>query len=302
MLRAGRASVYRIAMDGDIALSVMQRTVTAQRAQGAAIIAYRRDAKDGQTRLHDLYHSHPMRVLFPRPARGDPATAAITTVSGGVAGGDRISVSVEAGDGTDVLALAQAAEKIYRAANQSPAEISLHLTAGHGATLEYLPQETILFDRARLMRNTEIRLADATTRVLAGEMVIFGRGAMGEVVETCQFSENWRLMIAGRTVWRDAFTLTPASAASPFGLDGARAMASVICVAPDPARLRDTIRAAVSETEGWIAGVTVIGPLLLLRFLGTDPAALRVGFMSCWSILRAEALGRPARLHPLIGC
>jgi len=288
-------------MDGDIALTLTTKPA-AQRARGAVILGFRHDAKRDQTGLSDLYHSHPMRVLFPRPARNDVITAAITTVSGGLVGGDQIDVSINAEENAQVLSLAQAAEKVYRAQDAEPARVTLTLKAGANGCLEYLPQETILFEGARLVRSTRIDLATETAHVMAGEMVIFGRGAMGETVRQCQFQENWRLTLAGRTIWRDAFVLNPAVAISPFGLNGATAMATLICAAPQPETLRDRVRPLLMDLPGGIAGATAMGPLLLLRFLGKDPAAMRARYMQVWSVLRHQAFGRPARLPALIHC
>jgi urease accessory protein len=304
-------------MDGDVALTLAQdvtgpdrsgadtphaQSIRKQRAQGAAIVGFRHDAKRGVTGLSDLYHSHPMRVLFPRPARDDVITAAITTVSGGIVAGDRIDVSITAEENAQALSLAQAAEKVYRAQDTDPAQVTLSLTVGPGACLEYLPQETILFDRARLVRSTQIDLADNTSQVMAGEMAIFGRAAMGESLRQCQFQENWRLTCGGKTVWRDAFALSPDVVESPFGLDGATAMASLICVAPQPEALRDFVRGLLPDIPAGTAGATVLGPLLLVRFLAKNPAAMRARYMTVWSALRQEAFGRPARLPALIHC
>ncbi|MDF1747347.1 MAG: urease accessory protein UreD [Alphaproteobacteria bacterium] len=288
-------------MDGDIALTLATKPA-AQRAWGAVILGFRYDAKRGETGLSDLYHSHPMRVLFPRPARGDVITAAITTVSGGLVGGDQLDVYISVEEKAQVLSLAQAAEKVYRAQDVQPAQVTLSLTVGTEACLEYLPQETILFEGARLMRSTRIDLDDETSQVMAGEMAIFGRAAMGESVRQCQFQEQWRVTVAGKTIWRDAFTLSPAVATSPFGLDGATAMASLICVAPQPEALRDLVRPLLADLPLGAAGATVMGPLMLVRFLGKDPAAMRARYMKLWSVLRQEAFGRPARLPALIHC
>lgn len=263
---------------------------------------FRRDPATGETRLADLYQSHPMRILFPRQARGDPPTAVLTTVSGGIAGGDRIDTSVTAEAGASVFCLAQAAEKIYRAVDETPARMTLTLRAKTDSRLEYLPQETILFDRARLRRETVVDLSDPTARVLAGEIAVLGRGAMGERVTGALFEERWRIDIEGRPVWRDAFRLSPGMAESPFGLNGATALASIACVAPAPSALRDCVRETLEEFPQVDAGATAIGPQLLVRFLGRDPAALRRAFMTVWARLRAEALDRPARLPPLIHC
>ncbi len=106
-------------MDGDIALTLTTKPA-AQRARGAVILGFRHDATRGVTGLSYLYHSHPMRVLFPRPARNDVITAAITTVSGGNVGGDQIDASISAEENAHVLSLALAAEKVYQAPDVKP--------------------------------------------------------------------------------------------------------------------------------------------------------------------------------------
>ncbi len=306
MLRCDAGSVYRFGMDGDRALETALAPMTAaprhQRARGRARTAFRQDQAAGVTRLSDLYQSHPMRVLFPRPAKGDPITAVLATVSGGIAGGDRIEIEIDGGEGTESLVLAQAAEKIYRAPDPDPARIAFHLQAGPGAGVEYLPQETILFDGARLHRETVVDIAAADGRVLTGEIAVFGRGAMGETVRDCAFRETWRVRIAGRTVWRDAFALTPDARESRFGLNGAAAMGTIVCAAGDLATLRDALRPHLPQSDAVTAAVGRVGPLLLARFLGRDPAALRKAYYDTWSRLRQAALHRPARLPALIHC
>lgn len=242
-----------------------------------------------------------MRVLFPRPAKGDPITAVLTTVSGGIAGGDRVAVEIDVGDGADALILAQAAEKIYRAADPDPARIGLAMRAGTNAALEYMPQETILFDGARLHRRTTLNLS-RSSRVLAGEIAVFGRGAMGETVRDCTFRETWRVRIEARTVWRDAFALSPEVRQSRFGLNGATAMGTIVCTAQDTIGLRDAVRAHVPKDGAVAVAAGCIGPLLLVRFLGRDPAALRHAYFETWSRLRSTTLHRPAKLPALIHC
>ena len=130
--------------------------------------------------MKSLFQHDPLRVLFPSPPPGELPTVALVTTSGGLVGGDELSVRVAAEAGAQVLVTAQAAEKIYRSAG-ADCRIEMTLQAGIGSWLEWLPQETIIFDGARFRRRTRIE-ATASARVLAGEFLVFGRSAMGEQV------------------------------------------------------------------------------------------------------------------------
>lgn len=284
-------------MDGAAPTGLFKRPAH-QRARGAITLAFKRD--DAATRIETLYHSHPLRVLFPRAAKDDPLTAAIATVSGGIAGGDRLTLDIRANAEAEALVVAQAAEKVYRAPDPDPAQITLTLSAGTKATLEYLPQETIIFDQARLHRQTNVLLDDDTAQLMAGELLVFGRGAYGEVFQSGALRENWAVSIGGRLVWRDAFQWSAEAAASPFGLGNAKALGTIVMAHPNPSSLIARVRDYAIETVQ--IGATQIGPLTLVRFLGPEPAAVRTGFMTLWGQLREGSMMRPSRLPPIIHC
>ena len=105
--------------------------------------------RDGATRLTHLYQHDPMRVLFPAPEAGDPSLAVLVTTSGGLVAGDRVRVALRLDAGARAHLTASAAEKIYRSTGATT-EITQDLSLGESAWLEFLPPETILYDRARL--------------------------------------------------------------------------------------------------------------------------------------------------------
>src|SRR5262245_30721320 len=144
-----------------------------ERAEGNCRIVVGGSAKD--TRLMDLYQQSPIRVLFPRTGDDRVREAVLVNTSGGVAGGDRLESSVTAISGASIAVTTQAAEKIYRALDQ-PARISTKLHVGDEAKLAWLPQETILFNHARLRRRTEIEISPGS-ELLALECLVLGRTA-----------------------------------------------------------------------------------------------------------------------------
>lgn len=287
-------------MDGSLTLD--RTPVSHQRATGALRLAVRADSETGVTRLADLYHAHPMRALFPRAAPGDPFTAAMATVTGGLAGGDRVEIDLGVGQGAEMLVVSQAAEKIYRAIDGLVTRVDVTATIAAGATLELLPQETILFDGAHQDRTLRVSLAGEDSRLLAGDMTVYGRGAMGERFVAGQARESWSIDRDGAPLWRDSSRVTGEVLAHPFGLNGAAALGTIVCVAPDPEAIRDAARDRASIVTDVSIGATCLGPLTLVRLIGHDAAETRRAFQGLWATLRHVALGRPARLPALIHC
>ena len=152
-------------------------------------------AQNGVTRRRQVYEDGPLRVRFPNSS-GPALDAMIVNTAGGIAGGDRHDLDINVGEGATLGVTTAAAEKVYRALGPD-AEIAVKLAVGAGARLSWLPQETILFDCARLNRRIEVELAADATLVMA-EAVVFGRSAMGEAVAEGAFTDRWRVRCGGR--------------------------------------------------------------------------------------------------------
>lgn len=268
------------------------------RIAGYADVSFKESG--GATRLDVLAHHDPLRVLFPRPLPGDPPTAAMVTTSGGLVGGDRLDIRAAAGPGASALVLQQAAEKVYRSAGPDT-HVSVTLMGDAGSWLEWLPQETILFDRARLRRRTLIEAVPGA-RILAGEMLVFGRIAMGERLKEGLVRDEWQVRRAGRLVWADAlhldgeFTVT---LARPACFDKATAMASAVYVADDAETALETAREILAAGQGPRSGATLVNGVLVMRWIGRDAAELRAAFGTFWQEFRAAIGGLPGRLPRL---
>src|SRR5437868_3481164 len=127
--------------------------------------------RDGATRLAHLYQHDPLRVLSPVPEPGDIPLAVLLTTSGGLVAGDRLTISARLEEAAMAQVTAAAAEKIYRSTGATTS-IAQHLSVGEGAWLEYLPPETILFDGARLRRETIVELGPEAG-FLGGGILVF---------------------------------------------------------------------------------------------------------------------------------
>src|SRR5271154_6170709 len=182
--------------------SAASAVFAANRARGAVSIEVK--AADGVTRRGDVHESGSLRVRFPSP-EGEGLSAVFVNTAGGVAGGDRFDIDIAAGEGAGLTLTTGGAEKVYRASG-NPAELNIALKAAAGAHLAWLPQETILFDRARVARRIDIDLAESASLALC-EIVVFGRAAMGERMLRGEFVDRWRIRRGGRLVFAETVRL-----------------------------------------------------------------------------------------------
>jgi urease accessory protein len=221
------------------------------------------------------------------------------TTSGGLVGGDRLDVGISVGEGASAMVVAQAAEKVYRSAGADCA-VSVSLAAGEGAWLEWLPQETILFDGARLRRRTRLEAAPGG-RILAGEMLVFGRLARGETLTHGLLREEWEVRLGGRLRWCEALHLDGDVAATlnhPAGLAGAVSAATIVYVADDAASRLPIARDLLGDFAGRAAATCVNGQLVM-RWLSADAPSLRASYGAVWAGFRRAVGGLPGRLPRL---
>jgi urease accessory protein len=263
-----------------------------QRTDGAARVSF--VARDGRSWLADLYQRGAMKVRMPRVAGGEMPEAVLLNTSGGLTGGDKLAADVEVGSGAGITVTTQACEKVYRAIAGIDAKVANRIIVGAGGRCDWLPQETILFDRGRLVRRLEVDLAE-DARFLASEAVVLGRTAMGETVGAGLFQDSWRVRRGGRLVFADATRLAGDIAAGGAGaatLGGRRAFATLLLVASE-AETTDMLASArfVLDTLGPGAegGASAFDGLLVARLVAGDGAALRRALTRLIGVLRRDA-------------
>ena len=263
-------------------------TFAANRATGRIDFAVKLHA--GVTRRSRIFEDGPLRVRLPgAPAR--EAEAVIVNTAGGIAGGDRLDVAVKADEGASLVVTSAAAEKVYRALGP-PARIGVTLTVGPGASLAWMPQETILFDRARLARNIDVTLA-GDGRLLLAEAVVFGRTATGERIADGRFTDRWRIRRDGRLIYAETVRLDGAIAeqlAKPAVTAGGVAIATVL-VAPGDEATVATVRGCGQDCRGEL-GASAWNGIALVRLCAADGATLRHDLALILQTLRGKALPR----------
>ena len=262
---------------------------TLERADGA--VRLRLGLRDGRTRIETLYQRSPARILFPDVPADQPAQAVLVNTAGGIVGGDLLSTEIEAGPGTVATVTTQAAEKIYRALDVA-ARLVTKIEVAADAWFEWLPQETILFDGARLHRRLDFALGRGAS-LLAAETVLFGRAARGEQMRHGQLLDSWAVKCEGRLIWADRLRLAGNLRAvldRPFGFNGAVGMSTLLHAGPQAASFLPRAReiAAAQPAEG---GASLVNGILLIRFLDRDGAKLRESAATAAMALRHEIAG-----------
>ena len=237
-----------------------------------------------------IHEAGGLRLRFPNVARG--CEAVVINTGGGIVGGDEAHLTFEAGPKADVTITTQAAEKIYRARSGSQddrAYVHVGLRAVAEAHLEWLPQETILFDRSSLSRTLDVAMTeDASVTLL--ESTIFGRHAMGEHTISGVFHDRWRIRRADRLIFADDVRLEGAVTdilKRPACGAGARCVATLLQVAPDAEGRMDSVRAALeAATCEW--GASAWNGLLLVRLMSEKPELVRAAVVMLLSELRGR--------------
>jgi urease accessory protein len=245
-------------------------TIPAQRAVGRLDLAFA--VVGGATRVQRFYQEGCSKARMPRAAGCEVVTI---NISGGVAGGDCLGLDLAVGPGARVSLASQAAERVYRALGP-PSVISTRLQVGAGARLDYLPQETILFDRFGLERRLEVDLA-ANATFLGVESLVFGRRLMGETVRGGYLRDRITVTRGGKTVLRDMTRLEGDIAARltrPAVANGAAAMACIVFAAPDAAARLAGLREVLAR-GGLTAGASAFDGIMVARILAPDGASLR---------------------------
>ncbi len=262
----------------------------APRAQGALRLVAKRRAKD--TVIADLRQEGSLKALFPK-VRGTALDAVFLNTAGGLTGGDRMQIETTAGEGAHIVLSSQAAERAYKAQPDQFAQTDVRLDVGPSGRIDWLPQETILFDQAALNRRLTVRLAsDATALVV--EPIIFGRVAMGERVNTLHLTDQWRVWRDDELVFADAIRLIGDAAAllkQRAIAAGAGAIATVLFASPKAAAFADSFD--LPQTSG----VSLIAEhVLLIRMLAADGFALRRQLIPVVEALSSAPIPRVWRL------
>jgi urease accessory protein len=262
------------------------RIFAANRASSRIAVSV--EVSEGASRPKRVREEGSLRVRFPG-AISDELEAVLVNTAGGIAGGDDLEIAFAVGPGTRLVVTGAAAEKVYRSLGPD-ARMQIKLDVAGGAALAWLPQETIVFDRARVTRSIDVDLA-ADARLIVAEAVIFGRSGMGERIERGLLLDRWRVRRDGRLLFADTLRLDGAIAeklSAPACANGAVAVASVLVIPGDDALARSVREQAFSGE----VGISAWNGFALARLVAETGAKLRQDLSALLLLLRAGRLPR----------
>jgi urease accessory protein len=256
-----------------------------------------RDQHVHKTRL-GFEHFGPLRIqkaLYPEGP--SPCHAIIVHPPGGIAGGDRLEVIVKSRAHSHGLVTNPSATKWYGTDSVVPASQLIDIELD--GKFEWLPQETIVFNQARVRSDIHVR-ASAHGAMIGWDHLIFGRHASGETFATGHFNQTLRIEIDGAEVWRDKLVLQGNDPlfASPIGFRGHHALATVWAVLPqsqswDEQTIQSLREQTATHGEQGIAW-TVLHPRLLVGRVLANPLNLKSLLHDAWKFLRPHVLDRIA--------
>ena len=255
-----------------------------QRARGRIGLSFCGD------KLEELYQSGCAKLMLPK-TYGEMTEAVMLNTAGGITGGDRLTVKIQA-ENCALVTTTQTAERLYRSSTE-PAKIEVGLCADKAATLHWLPQETIIFDGAELDRTIRLDMS-AYSNCLLAETIVMGREAMGEDIYDCHFTDNWRLYREGQLFHAESLRLTSRVAeimAAPAGGNGARLLSTILYAGCDAEQMAGLLTSVV-ETCSSDCAMSCWDDRLVIRLMSPYPPIARADINRLLCALRGQPLPR----------
>lgn len=238
--------------------------------------------------MHSLYQHEPLHSFFPGIGAGEVAQAILINTTGGIAGGDHLNIDIVMGEQAHAHVTTQAAEKIYRSLG-AESRITTQLTLASGSWLEWMPQETIFFNQARLRRQNDIYTM-CGSQLMAGEILIWGRIAHAERVSHGLLHDLRSIYRENRLIWVDALHMQDDLASilqNPAAFNNAVAYAVFFYVGDDASQYLATARDLLSKLDVSAAATCVCAEVLVVRFLSDNAMRLRANYVWFWHNFRA---------------
>ena len=260
-----------------------------QRAFGRAHVSLTH--RSGRLALDDLHQSGCAKAFLPQIHNPIPEVVFLNT-AGGVTGGDRLRYELDVAAAGRVTGTTQTAERAYKSVGDT-GEITVKLSVGAGGRLDWLPQETILFDGSDLRRRTEMDLQGDAEGLMV-ETVVLGRKAMGETLSDLSFFDTRQIRRDGRVVFVEPLQINKATLgvrgnAAVFG--DATAIATIVFVAQGAEDALGPLQQIPPDVGVSVASSAWDGKCVL-RLLAADSWPLRCTVARILSQLRGQDVPR----------
>lgn len=250
---------------------------------------------DGRTTLLRRTHSGPLRVQRPFYPEPQVCHVYILHPPGGIVGGDTLQVQVLAGERAQVLLTTPAANKFYRSKDGTAARLHQSLTVEADASLEWFPQESIVFDGAWVDSATRVNLA-GDAHFMGWEITCLGRRAAQETYAQGEYRQHFEIWRDGWPLWIERACVTGGGAVlnGTWGLAGFSVTGSFVCITKNPGAVQCVRDAVAQISKDDLFSATQRDEVLICRYLGHSAEQARRYFIRAWEVLRPLVLERTA--------
>ncbi|MBF2064782.1 MAG: urease accessory protein UreD [Calothrix sp. C42_A2020_038] len=252
---------------------------------------------DGATQLIYAHHQAPLKVQRPFYPEGQAVChSVILHTAGGVVGGDKLSYNLQLQPQSQALITTAAAGKIYRS-NGRLAIQNIDIKVDTGATLEWLPQEIIVFNGAIYRQDIRINLAE-NANFIGWEITRFGRSARGEKFLQGSWKSYTEIWQQNKPLWIDRQFLPGSEEVfhSPHALNSKPVVGTLVfvgqAVSPEFIEKIRSLEQTRSISSLHLFGVTRLEHGFLCRYRGSSTSEVRNWFTAVWQLLRQSFLGR----------
>jgi len=249
----------------------------------------------GRSALTRNRHRGPLavqRAFYPESS--DLAHVYLLHPPGGIVAGDRLTVRVHAASGARALVTTPAATKFYRSEGRIAEQTQLFRVSA-GASLEWLPQETIVFGSARVSTKTHVELEPAAN-FCGWDIVCLGRAASGDHFGSGRLQQAFEIWQGERPLWieRADFDANQPVRHARWGLGGHRVFGTFVCTAQNAAAVAAARAAVDTDDSRELFAVSQMRAAIVCRYLGSSTERARAVFAQAWAAVRPLVLGRPA--------
>ena len=258
-----------------------------ERSEGRAEVAFVK--REDSTQVAHLYQSGCLRVLIPKNYKSFPDAVIINT-AGGITGGDNLEIKADIGEKSEVCLTTQTAERIYKS-GYGFGKIGVELNLRKNSKLDWLPQETILFDNSAVKRSIKVNMS-GQSKLFMVESIVLGRRAMGETLTNCLFSDQWKIFRDNMIVDMEALKLVePSQLSGSASLGSNTALATILYVAKDAEERLQQMRSLLNNFNLFSAASAWNGKLIA-RIASESPYSLRKVLIYVISKFRGTDLPR----------
>jgi urease accessory protein len=246
--------------------------------------------RDEHTALTHRLHQGPLVVQKPFYPEGNICHVYLIHPPGGVVGGDQLMININVAEKAHTLITTPGSGKLYRSAGPV-ARIEQRLRVTDDGVLEWLPQDTILFDGCKVDMLTRVDL-DQQSSFIGWEILCLGRPTSGELFTMGSSRQRIEIWRDGQPVVLERNRITGGDPllASSWGLQDYPVTATMLTT-PATKLMLETVREQVKD-DGF--SVTLLDDVLVCRYLGLQSERARNIFKQAWAIIRPLLVNKPA--------